>query len=86
MKVIISKSGKRKSVKVAAHKRKKPAKSGWNRSKLLKLIMPLLSGGNGDDLITGLSDKDPEKVKHVMLKITESVVDEATPEKEEKDK
>ena len=35
---------------------------GWNRSKLLKLVMPLLSGGNGDDLIAGLSDKDPEKV------------------------
>lgn len=59
---------------------------GWNRSKLLKLVMPLLSGGNGDDLIAGLTKKDPEKVKHVMLKITNSVVDAATPEKEERSK
>jgi hypothetical protein len=75
MHVLISASAKRKSVEVAKHKRKKPSpKTGWNRSKLLKLIMPLLSGGNGEDLIAGLNDNDAEKVKHVMHRITDSVV------------
>lgn len=71
---------------VSTSKKAKAKDKGWNRSKLLKLVMPLLSGGNGDDLIAGLTKKDPEKVKHVMLKITNSVVDAATPEKEERSK
>ena len=71
---------------VSTSKKAKAKDKGWNRSKLLKLVMPLLSGGNGDDLIEGLTKKDPEKVKHVMLKITNSVVDAATPEKEERSK
>lgn len=71
---------------ISTSKKAKAETKGWNRSKLLKLVMPLLSGGNGDDLIAGLTKKDPEKVKHVMLKITNSVVDAATPEKEERSK
>ncbi len=69
----------RKSVKVSAHKRTKPVTktSEWNRSKMLKLIMPLLGGGNGDDIISGLNDKDPERVKHVMEKISSAVVAKA---------
>ena len=83
MHIIVSTS-KAKKVKVAEHKRGKP--TGWNRSKLLKLVMPLLSGGNGEDLIDGLNNKDAEKVKKVMEDISASVVKEAIDNEKEAQK
>ena len=63
-------------------KTKAKAEGGYNRSKLLKLIMPLISGTNGDNLIAGLNDKDPEKVREVMQIVGKAVIKAAKPNTE----
>lgn len=40
------------------------------RSKMLKTVMPLLSGENGQDLAKAIDSKDADKVKAVMQRIT----------------
>lgn len=40
------------------------------RSKMLKTVMPLLSGENGQDLASAIDSKDADKVKVVMQRIT----------------
>ena len=76
------KKGQKPPKKGEGKTKTKEKASGYNRSKLLKLIMPLISGTNGDNLIAGLNDRDPDKVREVMQIVGKAVIKAAKPNTE----
>lgn len=48
-------------------------KKGSSRSRMLKMIMPMLSGENGDKLGAAISDNDPDAARRVMEKISKEL-------------
>ena len=70
----------------AKGKRHKKAKSGpgAERSKMLKLIMPAISGQNGDDLIKAINTENYTFYIHTMDKIRDQVARKAFPKEFEK--
>lgn len=70
-----------KPVKKSKKAPSKRAKKATGRSHLLKTIMPLFSGDNGESLSAALDKGDVEKIQKVMKKITASLVAEATNQK-----
>lgn len=83
MELIVSESRFKKGQKPPKAKKAGTKAGGFNRSKLLKLIMPLISGENGENLIKGLNDKDPDAVRNVMQIVGKAVVKAAKPSDDE---
>lgn len=77
-----AKKGKKPFPFAKGKKAKKGKKPAGGRSGMLKTVMPLLSGTNGDELASALTALDETAVAHVMDRVRDRMVKQILAKKE----
>lgn len=54
-------------------RRKRGKKKGSARSQMLRMIMPMLSGADGEALQNAISNNDPEAAQRAMQSVTKKL-------------